>query len=103
VNFDARQTDELLATTRAVRKRLDFDRSVPRATINDCITLSQQAPTEGNSLGWRWVLVEDREKRAALAEFYRKGAAGYLQAEGDKAREAGDSQTLRVFDSSLFG
>ena len=66
MNFGLRQADELLATTRAVRKRLNFDRSVPRAIINDCIALSQQSPTGGNSQGWRWVLVEDREKRAAL-------------------------------------
>ena len=87
MNFDIVQTDELLATTKAVRKRLDFDRPVPRAVINECIALSQQAPTGGNSQGWRWVIVEDEDKRATLAEIYRKGAAGYLQAEGDKARE----------------
>ena len=102
MNFDIVQTDELLATTRAVRKRLDFDRAVPREIINDCISLSQQAPTGGNSQGWRWVLVEDREKRSALAEFYRKAAAGYLRTEGDKAREVGDRQTLRVFDSAHY-
>ena len=93
---------KLLATTRAVRKRLDFDKPVPRSVINECIALSQQAPTGGNSQGWRWVIVEDGVKRAALAELYRKGAAGYLQAEGDKAREVGDQQTLRVFDSAVY-
>ena len=102
MNFDISQTDELLATTRAVRKSLDFDKHVPRANISECIALSQQAPTGGNSQGWRWLVVEDADKRAALAELYRKGAAGYLQAEGDKAREAGDQQTLRVFDSAVY-
>ena len=102
MKFDIAQTDELLATTRAVRKRLDFGRPVPRAIINDCIALSQQAPTGGNSQGWRWVVVEDRERRASLAELYRKAAAAYLEAEGNKAREAGDKQTLRVFDSALY-
>jgi len=102
MNFDISQTDELLATTRAVRKRLDFDKHVPRAIISECIALSQQAPTGGNSQGWRWLVVEDADKRAALAELYRKGAAGYLQAEGDKARDVGDQQTLRVFDSAVY-
>ena len=102
MHFDIVQTDELLATTRAVRKRLDFDKPVPRSVINDCIALSQQAPTGGNSQSWRWVIVEDGAKRAALAELYRKGAADYLQAEGDKAREVGDQQTLRVFDSAVY-
>jgi len=102
MNFDLAQTDELLATTRAVRKRLDFERTVPRAIVNECIALSQQAPTGGNSQGWRWIVVEDADKRAALADIYRKAAGGYLQTEGDKAKEAGDEQTLRVFHSALY-
>ena len=102
MNFDLAQTDELLGTTRAVRKRLDFNRPVPRALINDCIALSQQAPTGGNSQGWRWIVVEDKNKRYSLAEIYRKAAGGYLKAEGAKAEKAGDQQTLRVFHSALY-
>ncbi|MFM7120496.1 MAG: nitroreductase, partial [Gammaproteobacteria bacterium] len=37
--------DQLLATTRAVRKRLDFDRPVPRAVIEDCMHFALQAPS----------------------------------------------------------
>ena len=92
MNFDLAQTDELLGTTRAVRKRLDFNRPVPRALVNDCIALSQQAPTGGNSQGWRWIVVEDKNKRRSLAEIYRKAAGGYLKAEGAKAEKAGDQQ-----------
>ena len=55
MQFDLTQTDELLATTRAVRKRMDFDKPVPREIIEECIELSQQAPTGGNSQGWRWM------------------------------------------------
>ena len=102
MNFDLAQTDELLGTTRAVRKRLDFNRPVPRALVNDCIALSQQAPTGGNSQGWRWIVVEDKNKRYSLAEIYRKAAGGYLKAEGAKAEKAGDQQTLRVFHSALY-
>ena len=102
MNFDLAQTDELLGTTRAVRKRLDFNRPVPRALVNDCIALSQQAPTGGNSQGWRWIVVEDKNKRCSLAEIYRKAAGGYLKAEGAKAEKAGDQQTLRVFHSALY-
>ena len=68
MNFDLAQTDELLATTRAVRKRLDFERTVPRAIVNECIALSQQAPTGGNSQGWRWIVVEDADKRRFCAQ-----------------------------------
>jgi nitroreductase len=87
VEFDLNQTDELLATTRAVRKRLDFDRAVPRDVIEECIGLSQQAPTGTNSQGWRWLIIEDAEKRAGLAELYKKMADVYLVEEGRKAAE----------------
>ena len=30
-------TDELLSTTRAVRKRLNFDRDVPMSVIKECV------------------------------------------------------------------
>lgn len=102
MEFDLNQTDELLATTRAVRKRLDLEKPVPRSVIEECIGLSQQAPTGTNSQGWRWVIVEDADKRAALAELYRKMADVYLAEEGRKAEESGDKQTLRVLSSAIF-
>ena len=37
MQFDLAMTDELLATTRTVRKRLDLDRAVPRETILECL------------------------------------------------------------------
>ena len=57
--FDLSVTDTLLSTTRAVRKRLDFDRPVQPELINDCLDLSQQAPTGSNRQGWSWVVVTD--------------------------------------------
>ena len=47
--IDLVSADELLTTTRAVRKRLDFSRAVSRETILDCLRISQQAPTGGNA------------------------------------------------------
>ena len=41
--FDLSETDRLLSTTRAVRRRLDLERPVEREVILDCIRLSQQA------------------------------------------------------------
>ncbi len=41
--------DELLTTTRAVRKRLDFDRPVHSEVISDCIRVAQQAPSASES------------------------------------------------------
>jgi hypothetical protein len=40
--------DELLTTTRAVRKRLDFTRPVERTVLEECLTIAQQAPTGSN-------------------------------------------------------
>lgn len=99
MDFDTNMTDELLATTRAVRKRLDLTRSVPREVINNCLDLAVQAPTGSNSQTWRWLVVEDADKRKALADLYRKSASGYLSAAGE---QAGDDQTKRVFSSAMY-
>lgn len=72
--------DEVLTTTRSVRKRLDFDKVVPRAVLSECLGLALQAPTGSNSQGWQWVFVEDAEKKKALADIYRANARGYLSA-----------------------
>ena len=59
-------SDELLTTTRAVRKRLDLTRPVERKIIEECITIAQQAPTGGNVQNWHFLVVTDPGKRAAL-------------------------------------
>ncbi len=102
MKFDLSQTDELLSTTRAVRKRLDLERQVPRDVVNDCLELAVQAPTGSNSQTWRWLCVEDAEKRAALAELYRKAAGDYLAAAGAEAEKSGNAQTQRVFSSATY-
>jgi nitroreductase len=63
-------TDELLSTTRSVRKRLDLTRPVEPELIRECIELAAQAPTGGNNQGWHFVVVTDEAKRAKLAEWY---------------------------------
>lgn len=69
--------DELLSTTRAVRKRLDFDRPVERSLIEQCLQIALQAPTGGNRQRWHFVLVDDAAKRRAIAELYRRGWDAY--------------------------
>jgi nitroreductase len=64
--------DELLSTTRAVRKRLDLSRPVDPALIRECIELATQAPTGSNSQGWHFVVVTDEAKRRQLGEWYRE-------------------------------
>ena len=99
--MDLEACDALLSTTRAVRKRLDLARDVPRSVIEECIALSMQAPTGSNSQGWRWVVVEDADRRKALSDLYRRGGEGYLTAAHAQYEQAGDPQTQRVFGSAL--
>ena len=99
--FDLAETDRLLATTRAVRRRLDLARPVPRQTILDCIRLAQQAPTASNSQGWHFVVVDDAEARRGLAALYKKAADTYLALARERLSEA-DLQTQRVFDSAFW-
>jgi nitroreductase len=70
--------DEVLTTTRSVRKRLDFDRPVSRDVLTDCLELALPAPTGSNAQGWQWVFVEDAEKKKAIADIYLANARGYL-------------------------
>jgi nitroreductase len=65
--------DELLSTTRAVRKRMDFERPVDPALVRECIEMAAQAPTGSNAQGWHFVVVTDAAKRAKLGEFYKEG------------------------------
>ena len=99
--FDLGETDRLLSTTRAVRKRLDLERPVERPVLVDCVELAMQAPTGSNRQGWSWVIVDDRDTIAGLAEIYRRGALGYLTKAKASAEARGDEQTVRVFDSTL--
>jgi nitroreductase len=100
--YDLAVTDALLTTTRAVRKRLDFDRPVPESVIRDCLEIALQAPSGSNRQGWRWIVITDAGKRRALADLYRKGAENYLQEGIQEAREAGDGDIVRVYESALY-
>ena len=66
-------TDQLLSTTRAVRKRLDLGRPVEREVLEECLALAHQAPTGSNGQDWHFVVVTVPAKRAALAACYRRG------------------------------
>ena len=68
----------LLTTTRAVRKRLDFDRPVTRELIQECLEIAFQAPNGGNMNNWRWIVVDDRALVAKVAEIYNAGLDDYV-------------------------
>ena len=96
--FDIAETDRLLSTTRAVRRRLDLERPVDPALVLDCIRLAVQAPTGSNQQTWRWVVVTDAEKRAEIARLYAAVGAVYLQ---QAAETSEDPQTRRVYQSAF--
>ena len=97
--MDIASVDELLTTTRSVRKRLDLTRSVGRDVILECIQLAMQAPTASNTQDWRWLVITDADKRAAIAEIYSSIGAEYLAL---AAKDTSDPQTQRVY-ASAFG
>jgi nitroreductase len=99
--------DELLSTTRAVRKRLDFDRPVPRTLIEECVQMAVQAPSGSNAQGWHFVVIEDQAKRTAIADIYRRAFdiyRGMPMAAGNivTGQEARDAQQQRVMDSAEY-
>ena len=71
--------DDVLTSTRAVRRRLDFERPVEPALVRDCLEIALQAPTGGNNQDWHFVVVTDPQTRRALADIFRKGAGVYAQ------------------------
>lgn len=75
--------DELLSTTRAVRKRLDLERPVERGVLEECLRLAQQAPTGSYRQNWHFVVVTEPDLRAGLADLWRQGADKYLAGIGD--------------------
>jgi nitroreductase len=74
--------DELLMTTRSVRKRLDLERPVERAVLEECLDVALQAPSGSNSQGWQWVFVTDPDKKQFIADRYNDTFRAYVQMEG---------------------
>lgn len=68
--------DELLTTTRSVRKRLDLTRPVERSVIEECLRVAQQAPSASNRQHWHFLVVMDPARKAALGELYLKARQG---------------------------
>src|SRR5215217_3217921 len=85
--------DELLSTTRAVRRRLDLTRPVEREVLEECFQLAQQAPTAGFAQNWHFVAVTDADKRAALGELWRRSGVPYLE---KRSSGAGNPTVARI-------
>ena len=99
MEFDLAQTDRLLLTTKQVRKRLDFERSVPRDVLLECIDIASRAPMGSNLERNKWMIVEDPELKGKIGDLYRRNAADYLdQSEAFKSDDRGS----RVVGSAKY-
>ncbi len=96
--------DELLTTTRSVRKRLDFDKPVSREVLTECLEVALQAPTGSNLQGWQWVFVDDQEKKKALGEIYRVSFEAYRNSKPPQFADDDPrtQQRERVVDSASY-
>ena len=98
--------DEVLSTTRAVRKRLDLTRPVPRKLIEECVDLATQAPTGRNRQRWHFLVVTEADQRRALADLFRRAlplATGHPLTDRDLSRMSYHAaSTERVFDSLRY-
>ena len=73
--MDLTTVDDLLTTTRSIRRRLDLTRAVERSVIQQCLEIAVQAPTGGDTARYYFVVVTDPTKRAELAKLYCRGLA----------------------------
>lgn len=100
--------DELLSTTRAVRKRLDFSKDVPDDLIRECVAAAMQAPSGSNMMTMQFVVVRDQAKRAAIGEVYRQCYAAYKAMDGlyigsiDKGSDDDNAQQQRSASSADY-
>jgi nitroreductase len=97
--------DDVLTTTRAVRKRLDLERPVEREVIEECLQIALQAPTGSNAQGWQWIMVTDPAKKQALADIYRTNFETYAAIGQSNSYQPGDlryEQRDKVSDSARY-
>jgi len=88
--------DELLTTTRTVRKRLDFERPVERELIEECIEIAIQAPTGGLKQNWHWVVVGDPDLKRRIRDVYRDSWLGSMNREHLDVYAADDGRASRL-------
>jgi nitroreductase len=96
--------EEVLTTTRAVRKRLDLERPVPRELIEECVQIAQQAPTRSNIQPGHFVVVTDETTRGTIADYYRRAWDVYVEMAPDAHRdepELTDPQQLATIPAVL--
>lgn len=93
--------DELLTTTRSVRKRLDLTRAVPLELVRESLEIALQAPTGSNQQGWHWMVITDPALRGQIGEFYRTAFDAYRDSAGYAGRSGSGSAVRRATQSRV--
>jgi len=95
--------DQVLTTTRAVRKRMDFERPVEMSIIRECLQIAQQAPSGSNSQGWHFLVVTDPDKKAKIAELYQRAFADYEVSPHQPTRIHTDDPSMKETQERVLG
>jgi nitroreductase len=93
--------NEVMTTTRSVRKRLDLERPVEREVLEECLEIAVQAPSASNRQNWHFIFVTDPDKRARIADIYERGADISYAARANEDL-AFSPQKRRVRESSRY-
>jgi len=100
--------DQLLTTTRAVRKRLDFERPVSDDVVRECVAIAMQTPSGSNMQTMQFVVVREEATRKAIGDIYRQCYGAYMGMDGiyigsiDKGSDDANAQQRRSASSADF-
>jgi len=86
VEIDLASVDHVLRTTRSVRRRIDFDRPIERAALEECIDLATQAPTGVNAESWRFLVLCEPEPKKLLADLYCRALEHFASLRGGEIK-----------------
>ncbi len=100
--FDLETVDRLLTTTKAVRRRLDLTRPVPREVIVECIRLGCYAPNASNAQEWFWVVIDDGDQKRQVAQLYRELLVPRVSQMLQAKLAMGDEAGARISRSILY-
>jgi nitroreductase len=93
---------EALYTTRAMRRTTSDP--IPEDVLASMLDAAVRAPSGGNAQNWRFLAVADQATKDLLGPVYRDAwnelNATFYAGARERAAEAGDSQSLRMLESS---
>ena len=87
--------DEVLTTTRSVRRRLNLEKEVSPEILKECLNIALQAPTGSLRQDWHFVVSTDRDQCREVGTIYQEVWTNmvtddYLNASASRQGETGD-------------